>query len=127
MEWRSLVKSTRTTFLIMKAPKMGSEEREGLQPSHTSSVTSYTRMCIHLSTSLPLYEISNTYIPASDHVLFSWRSVLAFLERLDRAFGGWPSASGFIARSSKASLMVWYESVWRARRVHSMARACREL
>jgi hypothetical protein len=52
---------------------------------------------------------------------------LAFLEGLDRAFGGWLSASGFNARSSKAFLMVWYESEWRARLVHSMARACWEL
>lgn len=36
----------------------------------TSLITSYTRMCILLSTSLPLYEISNTYIPASGHVFF---------------------------------------------------------
>jgi hypothetical protein len=105
---------------------MGYEEREGLQPSHLLCYLLHPHVYTPLYCSTSVRDIPS-YIPPSGHLMFSWRSVLAFLERLDRAFGGWPSASGFDARSSKASLMVWYESEWPSRLVHSMARACWEL
>lgn len=55
-------------------PKTGIKERaRPILPSHTSSLTTrlFTpAMCIHLSTTLPLYEISNMiYIPASESPL----------------------------------------------------------
>jgi hypothetical protein len=101
---------------------MGDEEREGLQmPSHTLFET---LLHPHVYTlSLPLYLCTRYPTSISAIVLLLALLFWRFLNRSTELLVGGLLLRSNDARGSKASGMVWYESAWRARLVHSMARS----